>query len=107
MRIPRIILASLLTMAMLASLTPGSPPRPHEGSSASKCCKKSDSPTAPAEKACDGGRCAMQCCRLIPAPVDAAPELQQTDEAVEIAIVQPVSFHSLIDPEAIFHPPKV
>ena len=49
----------------------------------------------------------MQCCRLIPAPVDAAPELQQTDEAVEIAIVQPVSFHSLIDPEAIFHPPKI
>jgi hypothetical protein len=70
------------------------------------CCKKNSQP-APAKKACHNGLCAMQCCRMIPAPVDSAPELSGHRALVEVAIVSPTVLHSLADPEAIFHPPRV
>src|SRR5687768_15242729 len=96
-------------LAMVASLAPGSPPAQH--ADAHGCCTTDESGSTPANTpkndCCRGGQCALQCCRIIPATIDSLPPVVVTDHVIETAAVRPIPFHSLIDPEAIFHPPKV
>jgi hypothetical protein len=105
-RIGRIILGVMLSVALLVSLAPGNPSeRPVTSQKAHACCHK-DKDSAPAKNKCDGGPCTMQCCRIIPAQGDAVPALEDCTPLVEIVIAVPTSLHSLTDPQAIFHPPR-
>lgn len=91
---------------MLVSLTPGSPPTIESDGHA--CCKSDpDSRHAPKKNDCGGGPSAMPCCRIIPAVVDTAPELIGQTFVIQAAAAAPASLHSLSEPEAIFHPPRV
>src|SRR5688500_3893953 len=106
--IGRAIFGILLSVAMLVAAAPVShakqsvaSPKLHD------CCEKEKSQQPAPKKDCSGGACAMQCCRLIPAPAENVPQLSGRVAVVETVIIVPNVLHSLIDPQAIFHPPRV
>ncbi len=109
MSLGRSILAVVLGIALLASLTPVhafmTPAKADDGHA---CCKKDATPEqqqAP-KKCCDDGSCAMQCCRVIPATIEIVPGLVGCTSVVELTMVRPADLHSLTEPQAIFHPPR-
>src|SRR5689334_9473852 len=104
MWLSRIMVAAFLSLAMVVSLAPGNPrERASARNTAHQCCHK-NTPTQ--KNKCDGGPCTMACCRVIPVPPEYVAELTLGTESVEILDSALPVFHSLIDPEAIFHPPR-
>src|SRR3954454_9151987 len=109
-RISRIIFALAVSVAIVASLAPSTHVMAAAAPAASKadphaCCKKDQQHPKKHSDSCDGKPCAMQCCRIIPAPADAAPRLVGRMTLVAVADILPSVLHSLTDPQAVFHPP--
>jgi hypothetical protein len=107
MLLSRIMIAAALSLAMVVSLAPGNPRERASARQVTRQCCKTHSNSGPQKGKCDGGPCAMACCRVIPVPPDSAAKMTLGAGVVEIVDCAPPVFHSLIDPEAIFHPPRV
>jgi hypothetical protein len=79
----------------------------HVATQSHDCCHK-NIPTDSQQKEdhCDGGACAMQCCRIVLATSTDVPQLTEIAAAPQVVIAWPVVSHSVSTPEAIFHPPR-
>jgi hypothetical protein len=104
----RAILALLISVAMLVAQAPASAAHcASSGDDAHDCCKKQQPCESSSHKdKCGSHTCAMQCCRVIPAPPDAVEALLARTLTHQVADVPPPALHSLIEPEAIYHPPR-
>ena len=104
MRPAPLIFALFMCLALLISLAPaGAAPL----TQAEPCCAGEPAGGDDHPRGCDSATCIGACCRIASIKPDALPPL---DRCIEVALdtpaVAPATLHSLIDPDAIFHPPR-
>jgi hypothetical protein len=104
MRLTRPILALFTCLALLISLAPGGAAPLAQ---ADPCCAGEPSGSDDHPNGCDSATCIGGCCRITSIKAEAVGALDRCIEAaLDTTAVAPARRCSLIDPEAIFHPPR-
>ena len=104
MRLIRIISALVLCLALVVSpaVAGFAPAAPADG-----CCGEERSGGEAPRNECDSRTCVLPCCRPVPAQPDAiSPLLRSTALVLDAPTLPTAQLDSVIDREAIFHPPR-